>query len=272
VVFNLQKGVNTILHLQISTENEVGHARRNRNLRFWLEMGIEPTIITTPTEMDAWTFFSDDLRRYIRGSKGCLVTHRAAWQKFLESGEELCLISEDDAIPEFDVKKQIYSLSQFLEMTVGLELDEESKPILVQLGWHLFPRITFRQVLVSAFHFMKFHGPVKNGYTRGFSYGTHTYVLNRNMAEYISQTITSETIPLDVQLKTLSEFYIGSEILFVRANFNYSHQERLDSGIVNISAREYLKKQKFLSLRECIQSLADANSTRYDLRTLLKMR
>jgi GR25 family glycosyltransferase involved in LPS biosynthesis len=258
-----------MLHLQVTTANETGLQRQKRNIPRWQALGIEPTLVMTPMPEDTWYFFSDNLRKYLRGSKGCLETHRKSWRIFLETDDELCLISEDDAVPKPGLKSELERFSEVFGLPVRKKANSTDIVMLAQLGWHLFPGNSLKRLLSALSHTVRFRGPICEAYTKGFTYGTHTYLLNRNMAKYLLQTLTSETLPLDVQLKTLSEYYIGTEILFLRPIRGLSHQERRDSGIIQIIKTEKVERISIRNFREVIHSLADSTSRRFYLNTYL---
>jgi GR25 family glycosyltransferase involved in LPS biosynthesis len=97
------------------------------------------------------------------GAIGCALSHRAAWQKFLESGAEYALIMEDDAAVPNGFVEQLNNM---------LETDKE-------LRKKTFDMLVFTRVK----RFRKGH-PTNSGFAPvdGFVLA-HAYILNRRSAQ-----------------------------------------------------------------------------------------
>ncbi len=260
-----------MLHLQVTTENEIGLGRRKRTISFWEDLELKPKYVQTEIlQAERYPFYSGELNRYLNASIGCLKTHRKAWEIFLESSHDLALISEDDAVPSTNLIREIEKLRTGLQQAAYFPIRTQSKesftrPILVQLGWHTFPHLKLKQLIAALTHVIKFRGPIKQGYVRQFSFGMHLYLLNREMARILLDSISSEALPVDLQIVTLSNFYTGTEILFMRSLYNLAVQERLDSSIEFTLKNESKSLGIWAYLRMRIQTLADAKSMRYSL-------
>lgn len=256
-------------HYQITTMDEIGERRRLRTIEFWRELDLSPDYVDSENPEIAYPFFSESLNRRMRGIAGCLNTHREAWKSFLESEYDLALITEDDAIPSVKIGSEIDKIQRYLSgrslSTAPTKMDAINhfgRPSLIQLGWHLYPKLSFKQFLVAVYHLVKYRGPVTNGYVRGFSYATHCYLINREMAIFLLDKLSSEGLPIDIQFINFANFHVYSECNFLRSCQNYATQERLDSSIE--SAADLVDRKETVISRFLIwvQSLADAKGSR----------
>ena len=255
------------MHLQITTKNIIGEARRSRTIDSWRRLGLEPTYVWTQNRATAFQYFSPELNSYIRGATGCINSHRAAWARFLESNNTYCLITEDDSIPEHNLVFEIEQIESFGIHFSELQTDSSiPKPLIVQLGWFVFPKTSIWRVVSAIIHLVLIRGPIRHGYTRGFTFGTHCYLINREMAEFMSKALSSSILPLDVQLKNLSEYYIGSGINFLRPIQCFAHQERLDSLIMNQLDRSGFRNNLTRNLATLVQSIGDAKTERFNIK------
>lgn len=260
-------------HYQITMMNEIGARRRAKFSALWKDLGLSPEFIHTDNIDTQYPFFSDAFNRHMTGVAGCLNTHRKAWESFLHSENDFALITEDDAIPSPKIGNEIDQVISYVlhqSNTVNSNADnsseELSRPSLIQLGWFPFPKVRFRRFVVAAYHYLRYRGPVLNGYVRGYSFTVHCYLINREMATLLLEKITSEGLPIDLQLMTLSQYHIYQECLILRSCANYAVQERIDSSIDSeadwgIGASDTLVSRSFA----WIESLADAKGKRISI-------
>lgn len=260
-------------HYQITMMNALGARRRAKFNALWKDLDLTPEFIHTNNTENQYPFFSDAFNRHMTGVAGCLNTHRKAWETFLDSENDFALITEDDSIPSTKIRKEIERVILYvshLSKTVSSSADGSSgelgKPSLIQLGWFPFPKVRFRRFVAAAYHFLRYRGPVLNGYVRGYSFTVHCYLINREMATLLLDKITSEGIPIDLQFMMLSQYHVYQECLILRSCANYAVQERIDSNIDSeadwgIGTRDTLASR----LLAWIQSLADANGNRISI-------
>ena len=252
-------------HLQITTENRVGAGRRERNSGYWAHLNLSPTFISQDFELKNSEFFDKNLKQRLTGIGGCIVTHREAWAKINLAGKGFYLITEDDSIPTDNFRNKLVEIEKDLSR---LELDIYQKtvdekietpiPTLIQLGWSVNQRFSLKQLIVSIKHLIFYRGALANSYVRNFSYGTHCYLINKEMAQFLLENISSNSIPLDVQFILLSQNPNYASLRLFRSLENYSLQERADSNIeIDISTTV---NPTLTSIR--IQSLANANCHR----------
>ena len=117
-----------LVHFQITTENEIGLARRHRTIERWIQLNLPPTYISKGNDFIDLSFFNSQLNRKLRGISGCLDTHRHAWHKFVKEDVEYLLITEDDSVPKEGLEKELEEILKQI-IVKGIQA-----PILIQLG------------------------------------------------------------------------------------------------------------------------------------------
>jgi GR25 family glycosyltransferase involved in LPS biosynthesis len=257
-------------HYQITMMNDIGARRRTKFTVLWRELGLPPEFIHTDNIATQYPFFSDAFNRHMTGVAGCLNTHRKAWESFLHSKNDFALITEDDAIPSSKIRNVIDRAMLYVShqsKTVITFADgssnQFSRPSLIQLGWFQFPKLTLRRLVAAAYHYLRYRGPIQNGYVRGYSFTVHCYLINREMATLLLDKITSEGIPTDLQIMALSQYHIFQECLILRSCANYAVQERIDSSIDSEADWGVGIKDTVVSrLSAWVHSLADAKGNR----------
>jgi len=260
-------------HYQITMMNDMGARRRTKIAALWRELSLPPEFIHTDNIAVQYPFLSDAFNRNMTGLAGCLNTHRKAWESFLHSKNDFALITEDDAIPSSKIRNVIdramlYVLNQPKTVITFADgsSNQFSRPSLIQLGWFPFPKLKFRRLVAAAYHSLRYRGPIKNGFVRGYSFTAHCYLINREMATLLLDKITSEGVPIDLQLMTLSQYYIFQECLILRSCANYAVQERIDSSIDSEADWGVGIKDTVVSrLLFWVQSLADAKGNRISI-------
>ena len=253
--------------MQITTENTVGIGRRNRNSKKWVNLNLSPNFVSQNYDLEQAEYFDINLQQKLKGVGGCIATHRNAWSQICSLGEGFYLITEDDAVPSINFLQKIEEIANELRNEdVGsitlttIKLHPKHLPTLIQLGWSVNRYFSTRQLMASIKHLIVFRGRAKNSYVRKFSYGTHCYLLNKEMAQFLLANISSYSIPLDVQFIMLSQNLDFASLCIVRTLENYSYQERIDS---NIESR-ILTDTNPSSASIRIQSLANANCPRQE--------
>lgn len=257
-------------HYQITTMNEIGEKRRSKFLELWKELDLAPDYVDSKNRETAYPFFSESFNRQVRGLAGCLNTHRKAWKLFLESEYDLALITEDDAVPSVKIGTEIEKIQSYLanrplsDLPITIDaIGQFGKPALIQLGWFPFPKVRFRQFIVALYHLVRYKGPVLNGYVRGYVFSTHCYLINREMATFLLDNVSSEGLPMDLQFMTVVNYYPYRECDILRSCQNYATQERLDSSIESEAFWGVGSKDTVISrLLTWVQSLADAKGSR----------
>jgi GR25 family glycosyltransferase involved in LPS biosynthesis len=252
-------------HLQITTKNSLGIGRRERNSGYWTNLHLSPHFVSQTFELKSAEFFDENLKQKISGIGGCIATHRKAWSKISSGNKGFYLITEDDSLPTGNFLDKLYEIEREL---FHVEFNSDKKrvdekfespvPILIQLGWSVNQRFSLKQLIASLKHLIIYRGAISNSYVRYFSYGTHCYLLNKEMAEFLLANISSTSIPLDVQFILLSQNPNYATLRLFRSLENYSFQERADSNIeIDVSR---LSDPTLTSIK--IQSLANANCHR----------
>lgn len=261
-----------LAHYQTTTLNEIGIKRRSKFSHLWTELELAPTYVHSANDNkeSEYSFFSDTLNRHMTGLSGCLKSHRTAWKLFLESENKYALITEDDAIPLPKIKSELTKiLSSFDNFSFADSLvakartDCAKRPTYIQLGWYTYPRLSFRQFIVAGHHLLRYRGPVRSGYVRGHGFANHCYLINREMAVFLLDKLSSEGLPLDLQLMALANHKAYSECRIFRSCRNFAVQEGLDSSIhsgVTPTLNTPIKR-----ILVWVQSLADAKGTRFTI-------
>jgi GR25 family glycosyltransferase involved in LPS biosynthesis len=252
--------------------NEIGEERRSRFLGLWKELDLTPQYVHSKNENieTVYPFFSQSLNLHMTGLSGCLKSHRKAWKLFLESECDFALITEDDAIPSPKLRSEITKIETHLAKrstsdfpTSMNRTNQLPKPTYIQLGWYSYPRLSFRQFIVAGFHLVKYRGPVRNGYVRGHGFANHCYLINREMASFLLDKLSSEGLPLDLQLMTFARHNAYNECDILRSCQNYASQEGLDSSIH--SGVTPAQNTSISRILVWVQSLADAKGSRFTI-------
>jgi len=210
-------------------------------------------------------FLSHPANSRIRGMRGCLETHRQAWELLISENYPYALITEDDTIPDKKLHDEISLIEEiFKDSTLH-------KPCLIQLAHFIPPRITLKRFLVALFHLLKYRGPVRNAYVEMLSFGTHGYVINRDMAIFLLGTLSGCLVPIDDQFISASRNSLYSDMTFTRRLRSRINQDLKDSAI-DQSNLEFANRSGFISdLISILLSLADADSDRKSLVSAIKM-
>jgi GR25 family glycosyltransferase involved in LPS biosynthesis len=243
-------------HMQITTDNEIGEIRRARNIENWKNLGIIPTYITTNNQYKDSAYFSESLNSKMRGVSGCLDTHRKAWEIFLSGKSNWVLITEDDAIPAINLVSEI---DKILNDNV---LCNMQTPTIFQLGYLNPAELTFKRIIAATIHLIRYRGAIENTYIRHLSFGTHGYLINRNMAHFLLNNLSGSLIPIDNQFISASRNQTFSQVNFYRRVMSLIDQDLIDSSI-DLSQTQQSNgansKSKFLST---LAALADSDSNR----------
>jgi GR25 family glycosyltransferase involved in LPS biosynthesis len=248
-----------LLHFQITTQNEIGLARRSRNINKWLKFGLEPTYISTNNEFVSLTFLDSSLNRKLRGISGCLDTHKEAWRKFLKKEERFLLITEDDSVPLTGLDTE---LKTFLGQFVNRQAHE---PMLIQLGVSEPAPLTPKRIVVALKHILQFRGKLSKKYVRNLSFGTHGYLVNKSMAEFLLTTISGSLIPIDDQFRHASRNPSFHLVYFQRRMISLIDQDALDSSIEISVRKNSINFKNKSKLVEILTALADSDCDRLEL-------
>jgi len=161
----------------------------------------------------------------LRGISGCLDTHKEAWRKFLNEKEKFLLITEDDSVP-------CAGLDIELKDILGRLIDKEARePMLIQLGVLEPAPLTPKRSVVALKHIFQYKGKLSGKYVRKLSFGTHGYLINKPMAEFLLTTVSGSLIPIDDQFMHASRNSNFHSVYFQRRMFSLIDQDMLDSSI-----------------------------------------
>ena len=239
-----------ISHYSCTLENETGKRRRERNLSKWQAVGIPPEYVFGFNQKSS-RHYSGHKNEIARAQFGCHQTHLFAWQHFLNSGSVYALITEDDAFPLNDC-----DLIQEISKLVVSEEFKES-PCLIQLGHVIFSKFSFSILFISILKLIKNFKILRRGYTSSLSFGTHAYLINRAMAEFLVQFEPNGMLGLDILLINLSKSELGANIGFQKKVIPLVRQERIDSSIP--TNQEYFGNLSGkLNLSEIISCVAES--------------
>ena len=254
-----------MIHIQITTDNEIGLDRRQRNYSHWEKCGLKPTHVHSKNPFVEFAFLSQPANSKVRGMRGCLETHRRAWELLIAEGHPYALVTEDDAIPD---EKLLDEISLIQEIFKDSSLH---KPCLIQLAHFIPPKITLKRFLVAVFHMLKYRGPVRNAYVDKLSFGSHGYVINQDMAIFLLGTLNGCLVPIDDQFISASRNSVYRDVTFTRRLRSRINQDLKDSAI-DQSNMEFANRSGFISnLISIFLSLADADGERKSLVSALKM-
>lgn len=248
-----------MIHLQITTDNEIGLDRRQRNYSHWEKRGLKPTYVHSSNPFVDFIFLSHPANSRVRGMRGCLETHRKAWELLISENHPYALITEDDAIPDEKLHDEISLIQEILKASTL------RKPCLIQLAHFIPPKITPKRFLVSMFHILKYRGPLRNAYVEKLSFGTHGYVINRDMAIFLLGTLSGCLVPIDDQFISASRNSVYKDMTFTRRLRSRIDQDLKDSAI-DQSNMKFANSSGFISnLISILLSLADADCERKSL-------
>jgi GR25 family glycosyltransferase involved in LPS biosynthesis len=251
-----------LLHLQITTDNETGFNRRARNLVSWQKVDLPPDYVHTVNNYVGFNFLDVKADNKLRGILGCLMTHRAAWEKFLKSGIEWVLITEDDCVPDSNLSQEIFNIEAlFSEHDI-------TKPTIIQLAHFVTPVLTLSRLVACISHMIFFRGKVKDAYVTHLSYGTHCYLLNRPMAEFFLKHLTGSLIPIDDQMIAASKNPLYSDLFFLRRLKSLANQDLFESAIDQSNVTYSNTKNSKWQVKNMILSIAEAQCNRVNLKDL----
>lgn len=241
-----------VLHLACTLDSPIGTSRRSRTQKIWAEENLSPIyVFGKPHIGEELIFDSPQKKNLAAGQLGCYSTHKIAWNTFLETQEEFCLITEDDAI--------LVNRNTFSTLLANLTQDYSSteKPLLIQLGHVTFQNVGIKQFLLATIKFLRNPLSVCNGFTTRLSFGTHCYLINREMARFLSQFPPSGMLGLDVVLIHFSRSQLANDMVIQRRILPISIQERIDSSIPAV--QDYKgRTDSRLTFREIISSISQS--------------
>ena len=171
------------------------------------KLNLEETRISAITREQIGFLENTTNQLYFQGIVACRMSHIKAIEIFLESHQDYCLILEDDFIFENPLTKIL--LLEFQQKM-------ESRNIqLLQIG-HLPLGNSMKGISASFFRvFNKCALPIRvilyrkifhSEFVDGFSPGTHAYMIDRNMAEYLVENRRLELkTPLDTWYSHLAK-------------------------------------------------------------------
>ncbi len=140
------------------------------------------------------------------GAAGCLIGHRAAWEKLSDSRFQYAVIFESDA-----------KFTRFGLKNLGAVIDDfkNNDWNLLHLGTHESPgqifsfknvlrlsiRVVFKELVERVFLL-----PFRPKYVpRQFPFSTHAYVIKKDAAEYLNSGKFDFMVPIDVVLNSYSQ-------------------------------------------------------------------
>lgn len=247
-----------MLHLSITTDNEVGAARRVLHTSDWSSVNLPPTYIfakapnvsTDKAILGANSLFVTQL--------SCTQTHQLAWRHFLDTTSIWLLVTEDDSC--VSDAKFFESIESF-----PLKIPNRNNATIVQLGCMVFAKLTIKKLVVSFLNFLKFRNFTTFGiYTNDFSYGTHCYLINRDMAKLLLEMDDAGYLGLDAHLMGFLNHELGRICCNVyRKLIPASMQWRSDSN--QDATQEYFgRKRKKVGVTELVASVANSSGPYYD--------
>ena len=233
-----------------TTDNSNGRKRIERNKNKWVNLGLTPIYVTSKLE----SAFNNRIKystSLLNGQFGCHQTHQRAWREFLKTNSMFILITEDDAFPinGDDLIKEIEIFAQFCS--------EDSAPKFLQLGHVIFPKLNFVKWIVALSKFIRIKKIYQGKYINTLSYGTHCYLINRSMAEFLITVNPYGILGLDTILINIANSELGRNFDFRRLIFPVCLQERLDSSIPSDQEHKGRGSQK-LTFQEKIACLAES--------------
>lgn len=245
-----------ILHFSITTNNKVGAARRVLHTPDWESVNLPPTYI-----------FADvpKIQKSLLGRQSlfltqlsCTQTHQVAWKKFLATSSKWLLVTEDDAcVSDIAFFKNIESFPE--------KLPKEKSATIVQLGHVVFPKLTWKKLINSISNLSKMKSKqVPKVFTNNFSYGTHCYLINREMADLLLEMDSAGHLGLDAHLMGFLNHELGHRCCSIyRKLIPASTQWRADSN--QDATQEYFgRKSKKIKFTEYVASIANSSSTYYE--------
>ena len=248
-----------LVHFQITTENEVGLARRHRNIERWIQLNLPPTYISKGNDFIDLSFFNSALNRKLRGISGCLDTHRLAWHEFVKGDAEYLLITEDDSVPKEGLEKELAVILNLI-IVKGIQT-----PTLIQLGTSEPAGLTLKRTIVALKHGVQYKGSLFGPYVRHLSFGTHGYLLNKPMAEFLLNTISGSLVPIDIQFMLASRNPDFFPIIFQRRMLSLIDQEMLDSSIEVAVQKKWRASRRESKVSAYLKAIADSDCARSSL-------
>jgi GR25 family glycosyltransferase involved in LPS biosynthesis len=243
-----------ILHLSITTDNNVGAERRVLHTSDWDSVNLPPTYIFARDIEDlAEKSILGNQRLFVTQSS-CTQTHQFAWKQFLNTSSSWLLVTEDDACVSDTIFFESFR-------SFPLKIPRGKDATIVQLGHMVFPKITLKKLLVFILNLSKIKGPKKTSriFTNNFSYGTHCYLINREMASLLLEMDRAGHLGLDAHLMGFLNHELGQKCCNVyRKVIPVSTQWRADSN--QDATQEYFgRKRKKLSFAEYVASIANSS-------------
>lgn len=141
-----------------------------------------------------------------RGSGGCLLAHRDAWQTSNACNHKFLLVLEDDAIlTKYGEKHFINALNRAIASEFSLiHLGDHAKfnlwkmvRLLIQLNFREFVKVIYERF------FLKFLIP--RFATNQFPFSGHAYVLETSLARVLIRNSENFLYPVDVHLNAISQ-------------------------------------------------------------------
>ncbi len=237
------------IHFCCTTDSDNGRKRVTRNRNFWSNLGLSPRYIATKIAI-SFDVLEVSRQGLALAQFGCYQTHREVWREFLATDFSVALVTEDDAFP-IDQKELVSQIEKFT-----LESSKNSKKKLLQLGHVIFPAINPKKLFAGFFKYILMRRKRIQGYTENLSFGTHCYLINRDMAEFLATFEPNGILGLDVTLMALSRSELASDMDMKRLIYPVSLQERIDSSIP--SHQEYKGRDIHkLTIREKLVCLGE---------------
>jgi|TARA_R110000803_G_scaffold210578_2_gene282759 GR25 family glycosyltransferase involved in LPS biosynthesis len=130
-------------------------------------------------------WFFDPAGWFSVGIVCCALSHRKAWKAFIESGDEVGLFLEDDAMPTFDVHSYDFNAVRHELNTLdwGVCWYGKWQPDIPHLGSKLSPNI------------------YQSGEHNRYNYAAHSYLLNRKSAQWFYKNSLPVYYAADVRLE-----------------------------------------------------------------------
>jgi len=114
-------------------------------------------------------------------------------------------------------------------------------------------------------HIIQYKGKLSSRYVRKLSFGTHGYLVNKSMAEFLLTTVSGSLIPIDDQFRHASRNPNFHAVYFQRRMFSLIDQDMLDSSIevsVLKNSINFIQQSKLAAI---LTALADSDCDRFEL-------
>lgn len=244
-----------MLHLSITTRNLIGSSRRHAHLPEWTNLGLSPQYIFASQP------HITNERKILQSQKlfltqlSCTNTHRLAWKRFLLTSNEWCLITEDDAFSCDD--SFFLNLDQFVSSQ-----GKSKKAKIFQLGYVVFPKLTFRKLsnaILNIRHYkiMRIRHQL---FVKDFNYGTHCYLINRNMGKLLLELGKFGHLGLDASLIGFLGSELGQKLCIVYRKLIPVSLQWRDSSNQDTTQEYFGRKSKRITILETIATLASFRS------------